>query len=144
VGSRSTEAACWHGLPGARATDVGMGEPSLWAVGVLGPSFQVGASGGQNSSPTGKGEPSLQVAEALRSTCRHRLPGAMAAAAAGMGEPSLLACAFCYPGAVGTVLIRGGASFPGVSGEGIRSCGRGEHGAPSSCVCQEAELIAEH
>jgi hypothetical protein len=28
-------------------------------------------------------------------------------------------------------------------GEGSRSCSRREHGAPSSCVCQEAGLTAK-
>jgi hypothetical protein len=43
------------GLPGAMVTAAGMGEPSLWAVGVLGPDFLHGLQGAQFSGAAAGG-----------------------------------------------------------------------------------------
>jgi hypothetical protein len=53
------------GLPGAMAAAAGLGDPSLWAVAVLGPACWVWAPEGQYSSTAGMGEPSLQAVGAL-------------------------------------------------------------------------------
>jgi hypothetical protein len=48
-----------HGLSGATAAAAGMGEPSLWASGFMGPACWVQAPGGQCSNAASTGDPSL-------------------------------------------------------------------------------------
>jgi hypothetical protein len=64
---------------------------------------------------------------------------------AASGEGSLLVCSFCYlwnRGSCGSYLERALFSLA-FQGEGGRLCSRGEHGAPSSCACWRAGLMAK-
>jgi hypothetical protein len=106
------------GLLRVTATAAGIGEPSLWAVGVLGPALQVWAPEEQCSSTASMGELSLRIVGVLGSDFPHRLQGTESA-----GLCLLLSLLF--------------------QGESSRLCSRGEHGSLSSCVCWVAGLTAK-
>lgn len=62
-----------HVLPGATVVVASAGEQSLWALGVLGPSFLHWVQGGQSrGAAASSGEQSLQAAGALRLDFLHR------------------------------------------------------------------------
>jgi hypothetical protein len=124
------------------------GEQSLWAVGVPRPNFPLGLQGGAVlwcCFQLGSGEPSLWAVGVLGPDLPHGLQevqfcGAATEESKPAGLHLLLSRKQWEPRGLAYIGVPVSLVF---QGKGSRLCIRGEHMAPSFCVCQEAGPTAE-